>query len=37
LLASAGLDRLADLAAVLTMTGPSYRVSRKEEPTTETR
>jgi DNA replication protein DnaC len=30
LLASAGLDRLADRATVLTMTGPSYRLSRKE-------
>jgi DNA replication protein DnaC len=30
LLASAGLDRLADRAIVLTITGPSYRLSRKE-------
>lgn len=37
LLASAGLDRLADRAVVLTITGPSYRLSRKEEPITETR
>jgi len=32
LLASAGLDRLADRATVLTITGPSYRLSRKEVP-----
>lgn len=32
LLASAGLDRLADRAIVLTITGASYRLSRKEEP-----
>jgi DNA replication protein DnaC len=34
LLASAGLDRLGDRAIVLTMTGPSYRLSRKEVPPT---
>ena len=32
LLGSAGLDRLGDRAIVLTMTGPSYRLSRKEVP-----
>jgi DNA replication protein DnaC len=32
LLGSAGLDRLGDRAVVLTMTGPSYRLSRKEVP-----
>lgn len=32
LLGSAGLDRLGDRAIVLTMTGPSYRLSRKEAP-----
>jgi DNA replication protein DnaC len=32
LLGSAGLDRLGDRAMVLTMTGPSYRLSRKEVP-----
>jgi DNA replication protein DnaC len=31
LLASAGLDRLADRASVVTITGASYRLSRKEE------
>jgi DNA replication protein DnaC len=31
LLASAGLDRLADRAVVLTMTGKSYRLSRRAE------
>jgi DNA replication protein DnaC len=30
LLGSAGLDRLGDRAIVLTMTGPSYRLNRKE-------
>jgi DNA replication protein DnaC len=30
LLGSAGLDRLGDRAIVLTVTGPSYRLSRKE-------
>ena len=32
LLGSAGLDRLGDRAVVLTVTGPSYRLSRKEVP-----
>ena len=32
LLGSAGLDRLGDRAIVLTVTGPSYRLSRKEVP-----
>jgi DNA replication protein DnaC len=32
LLGSAGLDRLGDRAIVLTMTGPSYRLTRKEVP-----
>jgi len=36
LLASAGLDRLADRASVVTMTGASYRLSRKEEISTVT-
>jgi DNA replication protein DnaC len=36
LLGSAGLDRLGDRAVVLTMTGPSYRLTRKEVPSTET-
>lgn len=31
LLAGAGLDRLADRASVVTMTGASYRLSRKED------
>jgi DNA replication protein DnaC len=35
LLASAGLDRLADRATVLTITGPSYRLSRKEGEASE--
>jgi DNA replication protein DnaC len=35
LLGSAGLDRLGDRAIVLTMTGPSYRLSRKEVPASE--
>ncbi len=35
LLASAGLDRLADRATVLTITGPSYRLSRKEVEASE--
>lgn len=35
LLASAGLDRLADRATVLTITGPSYRLSRKEVAASE--
>ena len=37
LLGSAGLDRLGDRAIVLTITGPSYRLARKEvpSPTTE--
>lgn len=35
LLGSAGLDRLGDRAIVLTMTGPSYRLTRKEVPPTE--
>ena len=35
LLGSAGLDRLGDRAVVLTMTGPSYRLSRKEVPPSE--
>jgi DNA replication protein DnaC len=35
LLASAGLDRLADRAIALTITGPSYRLSRKEVPMSE--
>jgi DNA replication protein DnaC len=34
LLASAGLDRLADRAIVLTITGASYRLSRREVSTT---
>jgi DNA replication protein DnaC len=36
LLGSAGLDRLGDRAIVLTITGPSYRLSRKEVPLAET-
>lgn len=36
LLASAGLDRLADRAMVLTITGRSYRLSRREEDVTAT-
>lgn len=36
LLANAGLDRLADRASVVTITGASYRLSRKEEPPTTT-
>ncbi len=36
LLAGAGLDRLADRAVVLTITGPSYRLNRKEESPTQT-
>ncbi len=36
LLASAGLDRLADRAIVLTITGRSYRLSRREEDLTAT-
>lgn len=36
LLASAGLDRLADRASVVTITGASYRLSRKEEIPTVT-
>lgn len=32
LLGSAGLDRLGDRAVMLTVTGPSYRLSRKEVP-----
>lgn len=36
LLASAGLDRLADRASVVTITGASYRLSRKEETPTRT-
>jgi DNA replication protein DnaC len=36
LLGSAGLDRLGDRAIVLTMTGPSYRLSRKEVTTATT-
>ena len=36
LLASAGLDRLADRAIVLTITGASYRLSRKEGPASST-
>jgi DNA replication protein DnaC len=35
LLGSAGLDRLGDRAIVLAMTGPSYRLTRKEVPLTE--
>lgn len=35
LLGSAGLDRLGDRAIVLTMTGPSYRLNRKEVPPIE--
>jgi DNA replication protein DnaC len=36
LLGSAGLDRLGDRAIVLTVTGPSYRLSRKEVPAAAT-
>lgn len=36
LLGSAGLDRLGDRAIVLTITGPSYRLNRKEVPATDT-
>jgi DNA replication protein DnaC len=36
LLGSAGLDRLGDRAIVLTITGPSYRLSRKEVPAADT-
>lgn len=35
LLGSAGLDRLGDRAVVLTVTGPSYRLNRKEVSMTE--
>ena len=35
LLGSAGLDRLGDRAIVLTITGPSYRLNRKEVPPTD--
>ena len=35
LLGSAGLDRLGDRAIVLTITGPSYRLSRKEVAPTD--
>jgi DNA replication protein DnaC len=35
LLGSAGLDRLGDRAVVLTMTGASYRLSRKEVASTD--